>query len=171
MVVVIGYQLYDTARTDYGMSIREASFQLGLLGLVQFVPLALLTPVAGWAADRFERRSVAIFSNLIDITIAATLGWFTWAGGLTLPLLFASGVAAKARGAAASGGAPGGEGSALIDIVRLNASSAPGADFIALRLVVGDGANLDFRIPLDAVPALQARLAGALSVAQQRPAA
>ena len=88
MVVVIGYQLYDTARTDYGMSIREASFQLGLLGLVQFVPLALLTPVAGWAADRFERRSVAIFSNLIDITIAATLGWFTWVGGLTLPLLF-----------------------------------------------------------------------------------
>ena len=77
MVVVIGYQLYDTARTDYGMSIREASFQLGLLGLVQFVPLAILTPVAGWAADRFERRSVAIFSNLIDICIAATLGWFT----------------------------------------------------------------------------------------------
>ncbi|UKK84901.1 MFS transporter [Sphingopyxis sp. BSN-002] len=88
MVVVIGYQLYDTARTDYGMSIKEASFQLGLLGLFQFVPLAVLTPVAGWAADRFERRSVAIFSNLIDMTIAATLGWFTWTGGLTLPLLF-----------------------------------------------------------------------------------
>ena len=88
MVVVIGYQLYDTARTDYGMSIKEASFQLGLLGLFQFVPLAVLTPVAGWAADRFERRSVAIFSNLIDIVIAATLGWFTHSGGLTLPLLF-----------------------------------------------------------------------------------
>ena len=57
MVVVIGYQLYDTARSDYGMSIKEASFQLGLLGLFQFVPLAVLTPVAGWAADRFERRT------------------------------------------------------------------------------------------------------------------
>lgn len=88
MVVVIGYQLYDTARTDYGMSIREASFQLGLLGLVQFVPLAILTPVAGWAADRFERRSVAIFSNLIDLLIATALGWFTWTDALTLPLLF-----------------------------------------------------------------------------------
>ncbi|WP_228765520.1 MFS transporter [Sphingopyxis solisilvae] len=88
MVVVIGYQLYDTARTDYGMSIREASFQLGLLGLFQFVPLAILTPVAGWAADRFERRSVAIFSNLIDLLIAAALGWFTWTDALTLPLLF-----------------------------------------------------------------------------------
>src|SRR3546814_3045953 len=73
MVVVIGYQLYDTARSDYGMTIREASFQLGLLGLVQFVPLAVLTPIAAWAADRFERRSVAIFSNLIDISIAAML--------------------------------------------------------------------------------------------------
>lgn len=88
MVVVIGYQLYDTARTDYGMSIKEASFQLGLLGLFQFVPLAVLTPVAGWAADRFERRSVAIFSNLIDMAIAAALGWFTYSDGLTLPLLF-----------------------------------------------------------------------------------
>jgi MFS family permease len=88
MVVVIGYQLYDTARTDYGMSIKEASFQLGLLGLVQFVPFALLTPVAGWVADRVERRSVAIFSNIIDFGVAAALGWFTWTGGLTLPLLF-----------------------------------------------------------------------------------
>ena len=89
MVVVIGYQLYDTARTDYGMSIREASFQLGLLGLVQFVPLAILTPVAGWVADRFERRKVAIFANMIDLVIAVLLGWFTWNDALTLPLLFA----------------------------------------------------------------------------------
>lgn len=88
MVVVIGYQLYDTARTDYGMSIKEASFQLGLLGLFQFVPLAVLTPVAGWVADRVERRRVAIFSNLIDLLIAAALGWFTYTDGLTLPLLF-----------------------------------------------------------------------------------
>ncbi|MBJ7437559.1 MAG: MFS transporter [Sphingopyxis sp.] len=88
MVVVIGYQLYDTARTDYGMSIREASFQLGLLGLVQFVPLAILTPVAGWVADRFERRRVAIFANMIDLAIAVLLGWFTWTDALTLPLLF-----------------------------------------------------------------------------------
>ena len=54
MVVIIGYQLYDTARSDYGMSVREAALQLGLLGLAQFVPLALLTPVAGWVADRFD---------------------------------------------------------------------------------------------------------------------
>ncbi|MDK2761591.1 MAG: MFS transporter [Sphingopyxis sp.] len=110
MVVVIGYQLYDTARTDYGMSIREASFQLGLLGLFQFIPLAILTPVAGWVADRFERRSVAIFSNLIDMVIAITLCWFTWTDALTLNLLFAlaalHGVARVFSGPAMSAIAP-----------------------------------------------------------------
>ena len=50
MVVIIGYQLYDVARSAYGMTIGEAAFQLGLLGLAQFLPLLLLTPVAGVVA-------------------------------------------------------------------------------------------------------------------------
>ena len=93
MVVIIGYQVYDLARAapsagGYGMSIRAASFQLGLLGLSQFVPLALLTPVAGWVADRFERRTVARLANGIDMSIALALGWLTATDGLTLPILF-----------------------------------------------------------------------------------
>lgn len=88
MVVIIGYQVYDTARADYGMPIRQAAFMLGLLGLVQFVPLAILTPVAGWAADRWERRTVARFANAIDMCVALALGWFTYSDALTLPLLF-----------------------------------------------------------------------------------
>lgn len=88
MVVVIAWQVYDTARADYGMSPKAAAFQLGLLGLSQFIPLALLTPVAGWAADRFERRRVAIFANLIDATVALALGLLTYYDALNLPLLF-----------------------------------------------------------------------------------
>ena len=88
MVVIIGYQVYDVARTDYGMSIREASFQIGLVGLCQFVPIALLTPVAGWVADRFERRTVARIANAIDMIVALGLGWLTYDETLTLPLLF-----------------------------------------------------------------------------------
>lgn len=88
MVVIIGYQVYDTARADYGMSIRDAAFMLGLLGLFQFVPLALLTPVAGWVADRYERRTVARLANGIDMSVALSLGWFTANDALTLPLLF-----------------------------------------------------------------------------------
>jgi MFS family permease len=89
MVVIIGYQVYDTARADYDMSIREASLQIGLVGLFQFVPLALLTPVAGWVADRFERRTVARIANAIDMCVALALGYVTANALLSLPLLFA----------------------------------------------------------------------------------
>jgi MFS family permease len=88
MVVILGYQVYDVARADYGMSIKAAAFQIGLVGLFQFVPLALLTPVAGWVADRFERRTVARIANAVDMSVALALGWFTVTDALTLPLLF-----------------------------------------------------------------------------------
>ena len=88
MVVIIAYQVYDVARADYGMSIRDGALMLGLLGAVQFVPLALLTPVAGWTADRFERRTVARLANGIDMLVALSLGLATAADALNLPLLF-----------------------------------------------------------------------------------
>lgn len=88
MVVIIAYQVYDIARSDYGMSVREASFQLGLLGLIQFIPLALLTPVAGWVADRFERRRVAQIANMLDLCVGLALALLTANDALTLPLLF-----------------------------------------------------------------------------------
>lgn len=88
MVVLIGYQTYDVARADYGMDRSQAAFMLGLLGAAQFIPLMLLTPLAGVAADRFDRRFVVLCANGIDAVIALTLAFVTWRGGLTLPLLF-----------------------------------------------------------------------------------
>jgi MFS family permease len=89
MVVLLGYQLYEVARADYGMSVAEASFYLGLLGLAQFIPLFVLTPVAGLAADRFDRRHVAAFANGIDALVAVLLAVMTWAEALNIPILFA----------------------------------------------------------------------------------
>ena len=91
MVVLLGYQVYDVARADYGMGPRDAAFMLGLLGAAQFVPLFLLTPLAGVAADRFDRRLVVMFANGIDGAIALVLALATWSDSLTLPLLFALG--------------------------------------------------------------------------------
>ena len=88
MVVVIGYQLYEVARSDYGMGIPQAAFQLGLLGLAQFVPLLLLTPVAGIVADRFDRRRVAGLAIALDLCIALGLAITTAGGVRSLPVLF-----------------------------------------------------------------------------------
>ncbi|WP_240704662.1 MFS transporter [Croceicoccus sediminis] len=88
MVVVLGWQVYDVARSDYGMSRSAAAFQLGILGLVQFIPLFVLTPISGVVADRFDRRKVAALSMGIDSFVAAALGYATWSESLSLPLLF-----------------------------------------------------------------------------------
>ena len=86
MVIVIGWQVYDIARRT--MDPREAALQLGLIGVVQFVPLFLLTLLTGWTADRVDRRFVARASIALEIFCAALLGWLTWSGHVTLPWLF-----------------------------------------------------------------------------------
>ncbi len=54
MVIVIGWQVYDIARET--MDVKDAALRLGLIGVVQFVPLFALSLVAGWTADRIDRR-------------------------------------------------------------------------------------------------------------------
>ena len=88
MVVVIGAQTYQIARTTYHMTEQQASFLLGVLGLVQFIPFMLLTPLAGLVADRMDRRYVAAAATAVDMIIALVFVWANTAGVLTLPLLF-----------------------------------------------------------------------------------
>jgi len=90
MVIVIGWQVYDIARET--MDVREAAFQLGLIGLFQFVPLFVLTPVSGWTADRLDRRFIARAAIGLELICALILAASTWAGVISLPILF--GVAA-----------------------------------------------------------------------------
>ena len=90
MVVVIGWQVYDIARQTMGL--KAASFQLGLVGVVQFIPLFALTLVTGWAADRIDRRYIARAAIALEAVCAAILGWLAWTHTTTLPALF--GVAA-----------------------------------------------------------------------------
>lgn len=90
MVVVIGWQVYDIARQTMG--VRQAAFQLGLVGLAQFLPLLALSLVAGWVADRLDRRLIIRLGIALEVVCALTLAWLTASGRITLPSLF--GVAA-----------------------------------------------------------------------------
>ena len=87
MLLIIGWQTYTIARNG-GMGVAEASGQLALIGLLQFVPLFLLTPFVGLAADRLNRRHVARASVGLQLVCAAVLAWLTWTDAITLPALF-----------------------------------------------------------------------------------
>ncbi|WP_255416938.1 MFS transporter [Erythrobacter sp. HKB08] len=88
MLLIIGWQTYNLAR-DSGMSVGEASGQLALIGLLQFLPLFVLTPFAGLAADRLDRRNVGRFTVALQLLCAALLGFLTWSDEISIPWLFA----------------------------------------------------------------------------------
>nr|WP_246447842.1 MFS transporter [Novosphingobium flavum] len=110
IAVVLGWQVYDVARAQYGMTPGQAAFQLGVVGLVQFVPMLLLAPIAGVIADRYDRRKVGAFSLGIDLVMALSLGLSTALGAASLPLLLGlaslHGVARAFYGPAVSSIAP-----------------------------------------------------------------
>jgi hypothetical protein len=54
-----------------------------MVGLVQFLPTALLVFVAGHAADRFERKRVVQVCQLAEAATALFLCWGSYAGWLT----------------------------------------------------------------------------------------
>ena len=82
MVIVIGWQVYDIAR--HTMGLKEAAFRLGLIGLVQFFPLFVLTLVTGWTADRVDRRWIARAAVALEFGCAIALGWLAWTHSTTL---------------------------------------------------------------------------------------
>jgi MFS family permease len=86
MVIVIGWQVYDIARET--MSVKEAAFQLGLIGVAQFLPLLCLSLYAGWVADRIDRRWIARGAIALEAFCALSLCWLTYTHTVTLPALF-----------------------------------------------------------------------------------
>jgi MFS family permease len=86
MVIVIGWQVYDIARQTMGL--EAASLRLGIIGLVQFVPLFLLTLITGWTADRADRRWIARAAVALELGCAAALALFAWTDTMTLLVLY-----------------------------------------------------------------------------------
>ncbi len=94
--VAVGWQVY---------ALTHSAFDLGLVGLAQFVPMALLTFAAGHASDRYERKHVLQWCQVTEAAAAAFLAWGTFAGWLTVGEIFAAVVVfgvARAFGSPAS---------------------------------------------------------------------
>ncbi len=96
VAVAVGWQVY---------AIRRSPFDLGLIGLMEFLPLPLLALPAGQLADRLPRRRVLAISLVLEMAIAGLLVGVSLAGATKLwPFL----VLAAGAGVAAALGMPAG---------------------------------------------------------------
>ncbi|MEZ5708651.1 MAG: MFS transporter [Blastomonas sp.] len=87
MMLIVGWQAYNLARETMG--IEASATRLGLIGLLQFLPLFFLTPVTGWVADNIDRRWVIRSVLAILTLLAAALALLTRGGVLSLWMLYA----------------------------------------------------------------------------------
>ncbi|ULO04907.1 MFS transporter [Paenibacillus sp. 19GGS1-52] len=62
--VTIGWQMY---------ALTDSAFQLGLVGLAQFLPMLLLTLPAGQTADRYDRRTIVYLCQMIESVVVLLL--------------------------------------------------------------------------------------------------
>ncbi|MQT11608.1 MFS transporter [Segnochrobactrum spirostomi] len=77
--VVVGWQLY---------SLTSSAFDLGLVGLCQFLPMLVLTLPAGHIADRFDRRTVVRLCQWVEGATMACLCIASATGAISPPLIF-----------------------------------------------------------------------------------
>jgi MFS family permease len=80
LMVAIGWQLYE---------LTGSAFDLGLLGLVQFVPMLLLTLFVGHVADRYDHRVILMVCQFTEGCAAAILAFGTLTGSLDVRVIYA----------------------------------------------------------------------------------
>lgn len=87
--VAAGWQIY---------ALSHSTLQLGLVGLVQFLPMVLLTLPAGHAADRYRRRTICMVAIAIQSVAILALAVANWAHAInTLWIFVAVGIVGAAR--------------------------------------------------------------------------
>jgi MFS family permease len=79
LALTIGWQIYE---------ITNSAFDLGLVGLIQFVPAVVLTLLIGHAADRYDRRLIVRVAQSVYVLAAVMITVALLTGALGRNLLF-----------------------------------------------------------------------------------
>ena len=78
LMVAVAWQMYD---------ITNSAWDLGLVGLLQFLPALALVLVAGHVVDRFQRARIVALCHAAHVAVASALMLATQGGWLTRELL------------------------------------------------------------------------------------
>src|SRR3989440_40071 len=69
--------------------LTHSPFLLGVLNFAQFVPVLVLAPWAGGAADRYDRRRLLVVTQSVAVALSATLGVLALAGAASVGVVIA----------------------------------------------------------------------------------
>ena len=69
--VTIGWQVYAVARLS--RSVEEGALLVGMVGLIQFLPMLALTLIAGESADRLTRKYIILAATAVEVVVVSTL--------------------------------------------------------------------------------------------------
>lgn len=86
----IGTWFQNLAASLLIYDLTRSTLMVGVVNFAQFVGALVLAPVAGSAADRFDRRYVLMASQVVAAFASAVLAVLTFTGAVTAPLLVAS---------------------------------------------------------------------------------
>jgi MFS family permease len=82
-----GTWFQNLAASLYVFERTHSPFLLGVLQFGNFVPVLLLAPWAGSAADRFDRRRLLLVTQIGSTLLSGALAVLTWAGLASVPLV------------------------------------------------------------------------------------
>jgi MFS family permease len=74
--IALGWQVYAVARLHE--SVPQGAFTVGMLGLVQFVPMFITGLFAGETADRYDRRTIMGICLAVEFATAAGFAALAW---------------------------------------------------------------------------------------------
>jgi MFS family permease len=132
--VAMQMQTVAVAWQMYGLT--HDPFDLGLVGLIQFIPAALFVLVAGHIADRYDRRRIVSICQLIAGLAGATLAIGTAGGWMTreslLAVVFVTGSARAFEQTTSTTLLPG-----IVPLPMLARATAAGASASQLAVIAG----------------------------------
>ncbi len=79
LAVAIGWTMYE---------ITGSAFDLGLVGLAQFLPMVALTLVVGHVADRLDRRAIMRVCQVTTAAVSLVFAFGSWRGWLSRDMIF-----------------------------------------------------------------------------------
>jgi MFS family permease len=80
LVSLIGTWMQSVAQSWLVLELTNSPFRLGLVGTLQFLPMLLLSPVAGVLADRVSKRRLLITTQSVMAVQALGLAILVWLG-------------------------------------------------------------------------------------------